>query len=294
MKTLKDTVQHLKNAEPIGLLTYLEMSETPAYGDQYAEISLTPKQTVIHLQSYRVSSTIPATLSKDLADLHGIDSEAMAINALNNEIDMQTDKEIIQLYDLLGRMHYEQTWSTTQRMLHKWLGFVPRVNCDTASGLPGKLFKYSSMIAHDTRTGYANFAILSKEDASLLTESPIFVFNENTEWVGLDGDYRSNSLCEKIGLLRNIHIFSTYNLRRGEVILGSSTTPNETGVYYVENESSISSLVEANTMNKKIQLEKRYTIVNLGEKTSKYFSFQISEKRYTFFTFIWEKLKRKK
>lgn len=296
---LIETAKALSATEEIGTITYLESQFDGVDDSGFGNISMHVKQKMVQLKRKTISAGVPATLSKELSQLHGIDASQMTKSTLLNEYEHQVEKEILKMYIDHGTENFKSAsypgWKRTQKILHRLFGYKPKFYYADSTQLMSKIFLFSNLIATKTRTGPGNFVIVSPQVRSYLEDSPVFTFVDSRA-------LETQTTVSHAGNLRgSINVFVDFASPAERVVIGSATQDSNPGIYHAKRMNSdanapfsFEEITEQHTMATKISLITTEAFVEVGDLTGKYFTIQMTDKKYNFLSYLWEKLKGKK
>jgi hypothetical protein len=236
----------------------------------------------VELQTYQVTARVPLIEQLEIPGLVGIDSKENLLGILYRERQAQQEKALMKIYVEEGEKESSKSWNLLQRILNRF-GYVPKFcHKNLSEQILKKMVENSEQISSKTHTGPANFAVISHKEFYILSSHPEFVKTER--------DSMSMAQIYSGGKIRNFTVFVDPR-SQGRLIVGSTTKENEPGVYFIENAASPEKTELTSSEGPVLALRSRQRIVNLGEENHKYTCIHLSEKRYNFFSYIWQKIK---
>lgn len=275
-----NTAFRKESPNPAGTLTYLDMTQGEDK-DGYGTISLTPKQKFYQLESYRVSSKLGRELMSDLSFLHGIDSNQMASDTLENQVSIENQRLLRNQYFSLGEMTRDEELKKS-----RWNRFLLRFiseshfsfHFDSFDDLIKKILIKSNHIGYRGRRGNGDFIICPPKYSTYIMESPRFTYRrmetpEHVDFIGTIGE--------------SIQVFVDRNASFTEdrILIGRRTSESEAGVYFINGDKSTEEFMDSDG-NKTITLIYRQSIFNIEGCEKSFDLIRVSDSKRPF----WKKL----
>lgn len=252
-----DTASRLKMQQPHGVFSFLEMAEAPSNEDT-SMISLEVKNKVLQAETYQVNANVQLSTIKDLQKM-GIDGTRETVSALVNESTLNFEKILASKYMELGKNSYYSDFTKWQGFLNKYFKLEFPIYLD-GDQICAKILEISLKIAKKSRRGPANFVVVSPRVFEYIRLSPMFVYSNEQQYVGLS---------HIVGNINHINVYiSQFTLNSDHIIVGTNTRNNNPGVVYGEYSRQLmqNEGYETNSIN--FQLRDRSVIASIGDSAS--------------------------
>jgi hypothetical protein len=283
-----ETAFHIKAENPCGELHYmsLEKTEPNPFNDNSSFgnlLNIGVKTKFFQLETYQIKSSFPATIEKDLSELHGIDSSSMVISALENEHDMNCNRKLYEKY-----LHLGSSSRIKKIKESKWkkflLRFIPdhhfSLHFNSPSELVSKILVYSRYIGSKTRIGNGDFIVCSPKILTYLHDNPAFEFLPQRS-------LSSSPRIEPAGSIHGIKVFvnRSSDWMDNKIVIGRTTSKEQPGVYYIEGDKKVENLVNEIDLSKTTLLSHRMAFVDV-EGENNYFLLLANDTKKPF----WKKI----
>lgn len=261
-----------KNAIDVFEIKYLdtelkgnpENTENPEMSLEIPEMKLKIMSKVGALGKRSVSSIVKNSQIEELNEKFGIDINSMTQSVLDNEVSQNLNKDLYERYRTLGERSKDILYTKWQKKLLKYFKNLKITNYIEDNPIGSriaiiKILRGSNIIATRSRRGPAKFLVCSSGIASIIQDSPGFVFN-NTGSVVPGGN------IQKVGEIAGIIVFVNPYLKfnDGLVTLGRKTMENDPGVHFVFKNPEYASVVSPETLETINRLDIKTAIVEAG------------------------------
>lgn len=241
-----------------------ENTENPEMSLEIPEMKLKIMSKVGALGKRSVSSIVKNSQIEELNEKFGIDINSMTQSVLDNEVSQNLNKDLYERYRTLGERSKDILYTKWQKKLLKYFKNLKITNYIEDNPIGSriaiiKILRGSNTIATRSRRGPAKFLVCSSGIASIIQDSPGFVFN-NTGSVVPGGN------VQKVGEIAGISVFVNPHLKfnDGLVTLGRKTMENDPGVHFVFKNPEYSSAVSPETLETINRLDIKTAIVEAG------------------------------
>ncbi len=241
-----------------------ENTENPEMSLEIPEMKLKIMSKVGALGKRSVSSIVKNSQIEELNEKFGIDINSMTQSVLDNEVSQNLNQDLYERYRTLGERSKDILYTKWQKKLLKYFKNLKITNYIEDNPIGSriaiiKILRGSNTIATRSRRGPAKFLVCSSGIASIIQDSPGFVFN-NTGSVVPGGN------VQKVGEIAGISVFVNPHLKfnDGLVTLGGKTMENDPGVHFVFKNPEYSSAVSPETLETINRLDIKTAIVEAG------------------------------
>jgi len=288
IKKITDVILTLPADHDTGTLSYLTPELTGKDENGYETIGLKLGTKFFELKEYKVSTQIPREQKMDIEAIHGFSLDDHIKGILENEINFGIRKDIIDAIKKLGDYSFINSCTKFQKTMNKWFGYVPKIHIKNDMTLLGKIMMYSNLIAAKSRIRAANFIITGHYIGALLESSQYF------EHDGLGGHVKDPYLFYRVGKMNNVSLFIDPNMNYNDrsIIIGSSTSMNEEGVFLAERTSEFQTVETITSEGKLVTtaiMKKMMSVFSSENAHNKFFRFEITEKKHNIFKHLLKK-----
>ena len=265
---LLDTAAYVPMKAPAGTVSYLDVeskgkTEKILPGELPMEvISLGVKTKVVEAETYVCSAKIPQELFVDMSALHGINPLAETERVLYNEMNAEIQIRLYNMYKKLG----ESSAASQKSGWTKWVEKLFKTSFPTYTlSLTTHIAKRANQIAHKTRRGPANFAIVNHAMLMELEKSNAFEFADISV-------SQSNQGFDRVGYISGIVIYVNryQSVFDNTIIIGRMTNAktHDPGIYFCEYTNEFISVEDSIMRETKVQLRSRHACVEVGKNVS--------------------------
>lgn len=301
MNSLKEIVQYVETDNPIGTLSLMEHDYSSVREEGILPLKLNTKHFV--LEEHRIKSVMNKETIADIMAMHGIDSRVLTKNKIDHESDFNLEKKIYGILEESGRNNYRSEWNKTGWLIYNWLGYYPKVSILASESSAGGLLKHihiaGSKIANKTRTGGADFIIVSQSIGSLLSDLSQFTFNtgEVTNFIEKGASIR------QIGVLAGrykvlINSLLSNDIDQTSIVIGASTKEGQEGIYHIAMLPTYDEIEIENFATLRTEIitvrSQRMTTIKTNNADFRYITIPLTKSRHNIITHLYKRIFKKK
>jgi hypothetical protein len=304
---LKDYIGYFETTEPVATISYLEPEitkidpknpgknlweeENPKLFSSYTEMGLKINSLFIQTETHRVSSSVNIEMSRDLQSLYGVDMTSMLTSTLENEMEMMTEKRILEKIENESVRNWKFAWTKFQTLANKWFGYEPKMVWNSHRDFASQIAFMANKMLSENRMGGQIFIITNGRIAAEIQDIPDF---------NPDRDGKTTSFSPGIfsaGDLFGIKILVNPNwtFKEDKILMGIKPSSSQNArIFMIENpEVSFETIVSPDTLETKNVLVRMFGIKEIPSKN--YMLLKIAEegKRHNLFTHLISKIWKK-
>ncbi len=263
-----DTSKRAKTDLPVGSIQYLDYVDLGRSEEGYNQIGLKTYTKSFEVGTFQIGTNLNEESVDDIKSLHGIDVEGILRRSLIEEGNKTLKGHLYNKYKTLGEKTRKESLNKYQSKLEsKWdipAEIVLQNDEMVDRRLGAKILGAVNSIAVSSRRGPGNFVILNNILASIITDSPEFIFKENVNMSTGIG-------IHQIGTFHEIKVFVNPFESENVAVVGRTPKEHDPGVYIFEYQCSLRNVQYQDIVNvlgikSTTSIRNRSAYVEVGQK----------------------------